>query len=69
MNNKKRLLPVPLVVLVPLAVHAQTPPDFAAGARTNAEQQQQVEQQRDAGGEWQLALHRLCGMKLVAKLI
>ena len=36
-----------LIALSPLAVHAQTPPDVAA-ARTNAEQNQQVEQRRDA---------------------
>jgi hemolysin activation/secretion protein len=46
MENKKILTGLPLAVLIPLAVHAQTPPDVAA--RTNAEQQQQVEQRRDA---------------------
>ncbi|WP_028228011.1 ShlB/FhaC/HecB family hemolysin secretion/activation protein [Paraburkholderia ferrariae] len=46
MENKKILTGLPLAVLVPLAVHAQVPPD--AAARTNAEQQQQVEQRRDA---------------------
>ncbi|MDE1142904.1 ShlB/FhaC/HecB family hemolysin secretion/activation protein [Paraburkholderia tropica] len=46
MKNKSKLFAVPLAVLVPLAVHAQVPPD--AAARTNAEQQQQVEQRRDA---------------------
>ncbi|MEX3948284.1 ShlB/FhaC/HecB family hemolysin secretion/activation protein [Paraburkholderia sp. EG287B] len=48
MKNKKKFLPVPLAILVPLAVHAQIPPNVAAAARTNAEQQQQVEQRRDA---------------------
>jgi hemolysin activation/secretion protein len=48
MENKKKLAGLPLAVLVPLAVHAQTPPDVAAAARTNAEQNQQIQQQRDA---------------------
>ena len=48
MENKKKLAGLPLALLVPLAVHAQTPPDIAAAARTNAEQNQQVEQRRDA---------------------
>ncbi|MBN3807860.1 ShlB/FhaC/HecB family hemolysin secretion/activation protein [Paraburkholderia sp. Ac-20347] len=47
MKNKNRLFAVSLGVLVPLAVHAQTPPDVAA-ARANAQQDQQVQQQRDA---------------------
>lgn len=48
MENKKKLTGLPLAVLIPLAVHAQTPPDVAAAARTNAEQNQQIQQQRDA---------------------
>jgi hemolysin activation/secretion protein len=48
MKSKKKLTALPLAVLVPLAVHAQTPPDIAAAARTNAEQNQQIQQQRDA---------------------
>ncbi|MDE1139217.1 MAG: ShlB/FhaC/HecB family hemolysin secretion/activation protein [Paraburkholderia tropica] len=47
MKNKNRFFAVPLGVLVPLAVHAQTSPDVAA-ARANAQQDQQVQQQRDA---------------------
>jgi hemolysin activation/secretion protein len=46
MENKKNLAGLPFVVLFSLAVHAQTAPEVAA--RTNAEQQQQVEQRRDA---------------------
>jgi len=46
MTNKKKITVLPLSILMPLAVHAQTLPD--AAARTNAEQQQQVQQQRDA---------------------
>nr|WP_245746814.1 ShlB/FhaC/HecB family hemolysin secretion/activation protein [Paraburkholderia lycopersici] len=37
-----------LSVLATFAVYAQTPPDAAAVARTSAEQEQQVEQRRDA---------------------
>ncbi|WP_321900832.1 ShlB/FhaC/HecB family hemolysin secretion/activation protein [Paraburkholderia tropica] len=47
MENKKILTGLPLAILVPLAVHAQTSPDVAA-ARANAQQDQQVQQQRDA---------------------
>src|ERR1700761_4433575 len=46
MIKKKKLSPISLAVLIPLAAHAQTTPDIAA--RSNAEQQQQVEQRRDA---------------------
>jgi hemolysin activation/secretion protein len=51
MTSKKRLAALPLTALVSLAVHAQhapTPADEAAAARANAEQNQQVQQQRDA---------------------
>ncbi|NML34240.1 ShlB/FhaC/HecB family hemolysin secretion/activation protein [Paraburkholderia antibiotica] len=48
MENKKILTGLLFIVLVPLAVHAQTPSDVAAAARTNAEQNQQLQQQRDA---------------------
>jgi hemolysin activation/secretion protein len=46
MTRTKRLSAGTLTALIPLAVHAQTSPDVAT--RTNAEQQQQVEQRRDA---------------------
>ncbi|MGF6368108.1 hemolysin activation/secretion protein [Paraburkholderia sp. RAU6.4a] len=48
MKNKRRLAALPLTALVTLASNAQTPPDLAAAARTNAEQNQQIQQQRDA---------------------
>ncbi|MGF6508064.1 ShlB/FhaC/HecB family hemolysin secretion/activation protein [Paraburkholderia sp. 32] len=48
MKIRKRLAALPLTALVSLASNAQTPPDVAAAARTNAEQNQQVQQQRDA---------------------
>ncbi|NML35484.1 ShlB/FhaC/HecB family hemolysin secretion/activation protein [Paraburkholderia antibiotica] len=48
MKNKRRLAALPLTALVTLASNAQTPPDVAAAARTNAEQNQQLQQQRDA---------------------
>ncbi|SIT35874.1 exported hypothetical protein [Paraburkholderia ribeironis] len=48
MKIQRRLAALPLTALVSLASNAQTPPDVAAAARTNAEQNQQVQQQRDA---------------------
>ncbi|NKJ48095.1 hypothetical protein CIC12_15375 [Burkholderia sp. SG-MS1] len=51
MKIRKRLAALPLTALVSLASNAQqapTPADTAAAARANAEQNQQVEQQRSA---------------------
>lgn len=51
MKIRKRLAALPLTALVSLASNAQqvpTPADTAAAARTNAEQNQQIQQQRDA---------------------
>jgi hemolysin activation/secretion protein len=51
MKIRKRLAAVPLAASVSLAAHAQhaaTPADEAAAARANAEQNQHVQQQRDA---------------------
>jgi hemolysin activation/secretion protein len=51
MKLSKRLAALPLTALVSLASnaqHAPTPADEAAAARANAEQNQQVQQQRDA---------------------
>jgi hemolysin activation/secretion protein len=48
MKIRRRLAALPLTALVSLA-HSQQPPlDVAAAARTNAEQNQQIQQQRDA---------------------
>ncbi|QQC64331.1 ShlB/FhaC/HecB family hemolysin secretion/activation protein [Paraburkholderia ginsengisoli] len=47
MENKKKRAALPFVALTTFA-YAQTPPDVAAAARTNAEQNQQIQQQRDA---------------------
>src|SRR6516164_5634796 len=46
MHHRLRLTAVPLECLISFDVFAQSAPD--AAARTNAEQQQQVEQRRDA---------------------
>ncbi|WP_025600563.1 ShlB/FhaC/HecB family hemolysin secretion/activation protein [Burkholderia sp. WSM2230] len=51
MKLRKRLAALPLTALVSLAGQAQnapTPADTAAAARANAEQNQQIQQQRDA---------------------
>lgn len=51
MKIRTRLAALPLTALVSLAGQAQntrTPPDTAAAARANAEQNQQIQQQRDA---------------------
>jgi len=51
MKIRKRLAALPLTALVSLASnaqHAPTPADEAAAARANAEQNQQIQQQRDA---------------------
>jgi hemolysin activation/secretion protein len=48
MKISRRLAALPLTALVSLAHSQQTPPDVAAAARTNAEQNQQIQQQRDA---------------------
>ncbi|NML31352.1 ShlB/FhaC/HecB family hemolysin secretion/activation protein [Paraburkholderia antibiotica] len=51
MKIRKRLAALPLIALVSLASNAQqapTPADTAAAVRTNAEQNQQLQQQRDA---------------------
>src|SRR5580700_517744 len=51
MKIQKRLVALPLAALVSLASnaqHAPTPADEAAAARANAEQNQQIQQQRDA---------------------
>ncbi|WP_208636841.1 hypothetical protein [Caballeronia ptereochthonis] len=51
MTRRERLLVFPLAALTSLTVHAQhapTPADEAAAARANAQQDQQVQQQRDA---------------------
>src|SRR3954464_3974769 len=51
MKLSKRLAALPLTALVSLASNAQqapTPADTAAAARANAEQNQQLQQQRDA---------------------
>lgn len=48
MKFTQRLAALPLTVMVSLAYSQQTLPDVAAAARTNAEQQQQLQQQRDA---------------------
>ncbi|WP_244828606.1 ShlB/FhaC/HecB family hemolysin secretion/activation protein [Caballeronia sp. TF1N1] len=47
----RRLAALPLIALIPLAVHAQQAPsmaDEAAATRANAQQEQQVQQQREA---------------------
>jgi len=46
MENKKRLVAIPLAAAISLSHAQQTPP--AASARADAEQQQQIEQRRDA---------------------
>jgi hemolysin activation/secretion protein len=51
MKIRKRLAALPLIALVSLASnaqHAPTPADEAVAARANAEQNQQIQQQRDA---------------------
>ncbi len=49
MKKRSRLAALPLTALVSLASNAQqTPADTAAAARANAEQNQQLQQQRDA---------------------
>jgi hemolysin activation/secretion protein len=51
MKIRKRLAALPLTALVSLASnaqHAPMPADEAAAARANAEQNQQIQQQRDA---------------------
>src|SRR3954469_2743067 len=51
MRNRKRLAAFPLTAVETLAVHQQqapTPADQAAAARANAEQNQQIQQQREA---------------------